>query len=215
MAHGIRISMHPDQFILINSPNFTVFERSKKELMYHGEFLDIMELDTSAKIQIHVGGVYNIKEKSIGRFIRRFSTLDAKVKRRLVVENDDRSYNFNDCLSISKRCHIPMLFDVFHHELNSSGQTINEVFESFTKSWKKRDGVPMVDYSSQSPGVQKGRHAQTIDIEHFNHFLSATHPWNFDIMLEIKDKEASALKAIQAAHKDVRFKPNPTHYSNP
>ncbi|HUV02937.1 MAG TPA: hypothetical protein VMW67_05800 [Desulfobacteria bacterium] len=55
--HGIRISLHPDQFTLINSVNTEVFERSVKELLYHAEVLDLMELDTTAKIQLHVGGV--------------------------------------------------------------------------------------------------------------------------------------------------------------
>jgi UV DNA damage endonuclease len=54
--NSIRISMHPNQFTLINSINDEIFARSKKELKYHAEILDLMKLDTSAKIQIHVGG---------------------------------------------------------------------------------------------------------------------------------------------------------------
>jgi UV DNA damage endonuclease len=49
-THGIRISMHPGQFTLINSVNSEVFERSVKELLYHAQVLDLMELDMTAKI---------------------------------------------------------------------------------------------------------------------------------------------------------------------
>ena len=59
--------MHPDQFTLINSPNEDNFTRSERELLYHCEVLDRMKLDVSAKVQIHIGGVYNDKEKSTKR----------------------------------------------------------------------------------------------------------------------------------------------------
>ena len=203
--YGIRISMHPDQFTLINSVDNRVFETSLKELIYHAQVLDLMEFDTSAKVQIHVGGVYGNKEKSTKRFIERFEKLDETIKRRLVIENDDRNYSLEDCLRINAETGIPVLFDVFHHEFNNSGETIREAFEVFTKTWKEKDGIPMVDYSSKQRGERKGKHAESIDLEQFKKFLEETKPFDFDIMLEIKDKEKSALKAIKAASQDDRL----------
>lgn len=194
--HGIRISMHPDQFTLINSVDSAVFDRSEKELLYHTRVLDVMELDTSAKIQIHVGGVYEDKEKSIERFIKRFGELDEGIRRRLVIENDDTRYSLKDCLQIHAETGIPVLFDVYHHELNNSGETIPEAFTLFTKTWGEDDGVSMVDYSSQEPGKRRGKHAESIDVEHFTKFLEEARDFDFDTMLEIKDKERSALKAV-------------------
>ena len=43
---------------------------------------------------------------------------------------------------------------------------------------------------------KKGRHAQTIDTTSFEKFLNETAGLDFDMMLEIKDKEKSALKAL-------------------
>ncbi len=131
-GHNIRISMHPDQFTLINSVDTEIFERSVKELRYHAQILDLMELDPSAKIQIHVGGVYGNKAMNIQRFITRFSTLDEGVRRRLVIENDGKLYSVKDCLQIHRETGIPVLFDAYHHELNNSGETIREAFELFT-----------------------------------------------------------------------------------
>jgi len=201
----MRISMHPDQFTLINSLDNRVFENSVRELVYHAQVLDLMELGTSAKIQIHVGGVYGDKETSMRRFVERFEILDEIVKRRLVIENDDRRYNLKDCLRISAEVGIPILFDVFHHEVSNSWETLKEAFGLFAPTWKPEDGLPMVDYSSQLPSDIKGKHAETLNLGIFREFLEETRLFDFDVMLEIKDKEMSALKAIEIASQDDRF----------
>jgi UV DNA damage endonuclease len=205
-THGMRISMHPDQFTLINSIRTEVFERSLKELMYHVQVLDLMELDMSAKIQIHVGGVYDNKAKSMQRFIRRFNDLDERIQKRLVIENDDTLYTLEDCLQIHRETGIPVLFDVYHHELNNTGETVREAFELFTKTWTEKDGVPMVDYSSQQPHGRKGKHAESIDLNSFKQFIKETEDFDFDIMLEIKDKEKSAVKAVDLLKAEGRVR---------
>ncbi len=204
-SHQMRISMHPDQFTLINSQDRGVFRRSVKELFYHCQVLDLMRLDRSAKIQMHVGGVYGDKRKSMGRFTRRFSLLDRKIRRRLVIENDDRNYNLRDCVNIHEKTGVPVIFDSFHHELNSSGESIARAIQDVTETWSKSDGVPVVDYSSQQPGKRKGKHAESIDLKQFERFLRETNLHDLDIMLEIKDKEASAIKAVKAAWPDSRL----------
>jgi len=64
----------------------------------------------------------------------------------------------------------------------------------------------MIDYSSQYIGtindhnqmiVRRGKHTLTIDPMSFEKFLKETKSLDFDIMLEIKDKEKSALKALE------------------
>ena len=146
-------------------------------------------------------------KKSIERFLTRFSKLDNFVLRRVVVENDDKLFDVNDCLRINKQTQIPVLLDVFHHKLNNSGNlTLEESFRSTSKTWSgKRDGLPMVDYSSQEPNGSPRQHSETIKIEDFELFLKQTEPFDFDIMLEIKDKEKSAVKAIDLATKAGRI----------
>ena len=208
IKNRMRISMHPDQFTLINSIKEEIFERSKKELIYHAEILDLMELDKSAKIQIHVGGAYGDKQKSIERFIERFDELDDSVVQRLVIENDDKLYDLNDCLKINAEIHIPILFDNFHNKLhNSATPTKHESFKLAMKTWnEKTDGLPMVDYSSKKDNGSPRQHAETINIEDFDLFLKQTMPFDFDLMLEIKDKEKSAIKAVELAIRDERVK---------
>ncbi len=146
---GMRLSMHPDQFTLINSLDEEIFKRSVRELMYHADVLDLLSASRSHKIQIHVGGVYGDKEKSMARFISRYRSLPVKVRRRLVIENDDRLYSIADCLKIHGRVGVPVVLDTLHHRIINEGESIRAAFMKICPTWKKADGLPMVDYSSQ------------------------------------------------------------------
>lgn len=202
---GMRISMHPDQFTLINSLDEGIFARSTAELAYHARVLDLLGLGRTARIQLHAGGVYGDKPASLDRFCLRFERLDEPVRRRLVVENDDRLFSVADCLEISRRTGVPVLFDSFHHQLNNRGETMAEALALAAATWGKRDGPPMVDYSSQKRGERRGSHAESIDLRHFSRFIAATGDMDLDIMLEIKDKEKSALRAREQLVKMKRI----------
>jgi UV DNA damage endonuclease len=204
--HDMRISMHPDQFVLINALDPGIVERSVSELEYHAAVLDAMGLGEPAKVQIHIGGVYGDRPASLERFVGRYRTLPPGVQRRLVIENDDRSYTVEDCLAISVKTGVPVLFDIFHHEVNSSGGTVADNLRIVSRTWHGNDGVPMVDYSSQEPGKRRGNHAQTLDEHHFRQFLEESRGFDLDIMLEIKEKEKAAVKALALAGGDIRLK---------
>lgn len=203
-AQDIRISMHPDQFVVLNSPNERIVKSSINELKYHCEVLDAMGLDETAKVQIHVGGVYGNKEKAIDRFIETYNRIDNAIIRRLVIENDDHLYPLRDCIEINQQTRIPIVLDTFHHGLLSNGESLEFALKQAIKTWdERRDGLPIVDYSIQNirrgrdDMERRGKHADRIDIMMFRRFLDVSQGLDFDIMLEIKDKEKSALKALQ------------------
>ncbi|MDP3564479.1 MAG: UV DNA damage repair endonuclease UvsE [Methanoregula sp.] len=203
--HGFRISMHPDQFVLLNAPDPAVFRRSIADLVYQTQVLDFMGLDQTAKVQIHVGGVYGDKPLSMDRFVMKYELLDPGIRNRLVIENDERLYTIEDCLAIHERTGIPVIADSFHHALHNHGEQFADLQKPLRKTWKARDGIPMVDYSSQEPGKRVGAHAEHIVPEEFRQFLHDTRKADFDIMLEIKDKETSALSALGVARDDPRL----------
>ena len=205
MENKLRISMHPDQFIVLNSIREDVVKRSVEELVYHCEVLDLMILDYTAKIQLHIGGAYGNKEKAMYSFIKNFNLLNNKIKKRLVIENDDKIYSLKDCLYLSNKIKIPVLFDAFHHSVLNNNEKVNDCIKKASKTWMKKDGIPMADYSSQEPNNKAGKHAEKIDLNHFKKFIDLTKPYDFDIMLEIKDKEKSALKVIKLLENDLRF----------
>jgi len=196
ISNKMRISMHPDQFVLINSLRDDVIEKSIAELKWHCEFLDSLSLLDDAKVQIHIGGVYNDKKRAIERFIKNYNKLSGKIKKRLVIENDDKLFSLQDCLFVSQKTSIPVLFDSFHHTCLKNGESFLEAIKLASKTWLKKDGILMTDYSSQDPGERKGKHVKSIDLKDFESYINLTKSIDFDIMLEIKDKEKSALKAL-------------------
>jgi UV DNA damage endonuclease len=203
--YGFRISMHPDQFVLLNAPDKGVLQRSIADLEYQVQVLDLMGLDSSAKVQVHVGGVYGDKPAAIHRFVHQYDLLDEVIRDHLVIENDERSYTLTDCLAIHEQTGIPVIADTFHHSLFNNGEQLLSLLDPVRKTWKPHDGIPMIDYSSQEPGKRAGAHAMHIVKEEFLQFLKKTSPADFDIMLEIKDKEKSALAALALARDDPRL----------
>jgi UV DNA damage endonuclease len=95
--------------------------------------------------------------------------------------------------------------DSFHHSLLNNGEVFGDLLEPVRRTWKIADGIPMVDYSSQEPEKRAGAHAEHIFADNFRQFLATTWPADFDIMLEIKDKETSALEALGIAKGDPRL----------
>jgi UV DNA damage endonuclease len=195
----MRISMHPDQFIVLNSKKEEVVQRSMKELSYHAALLNAMGLDSSAKIQLHVGGVYDNKQSSMDRFINHYELLPLRVKERLVIENDERCYSIKDCLEINRKIHIPVLLDFFHHQIYNHDEHFRTILHQAAETWNKIDGIPMIDYSSQEKNQKTGKHTTHIDKNNFYSFLNNISSIDADVMLEIKDKEKSALEAIEIA----------------
>jgi UV DNA damage endonuclease len=203
--NNIRISMHPDQFIVLNATNHVVVNRAIAELRYHADVLDLMKIDNTAKIQLHIGGVYNNKPQSKQRFVEHYNALDNRIKQRLVIENDDRSYSVQDCLDLHNKCGFPVLFDYYHHQLLNNKESLPTILKDILSTWKKNDGLPLVDYSSKRKDDRIGAHTEHIDIKDFKRFIDDSKPFDFDIMLEIKDKENSALKARDLLINDPRF----------
>lgn len=194
-SHKMRLSMHPGQFTVLNSPSQDIVNRAIKDLEYHTKFLDSLNLDSSNKIILHVGGVYDSKEDSITRFINTYNQLSQNIKNRLIIENDDKNYSIDDVLYISSQTSIPVVFDNLHNEcFCNNNYTLKEILDRVSKTWQEKDGVPKTHYSQQDVNKKIGSHSKSIKIEPFLSYLSIAKPYNIDIMLEVKDKDFSAIK---------------------
>ncbi len=196
-ANGMRVSMHPGQYTVLNSNRHDVVERSILELEYHTNVLNLMNQGPDAKIVLHVGGVYGDRENAMRRFVETYQGLPDSVKDRLIIENDERSYTVADCISIHEETGVPVVLDNLHHEANNHGESIVTAFETVRRSWTSSDDPPIVHYSTQEPGGRPGKHALSIDSQHFQTFLDSFRRYDFDVMLEVKDKERSAIEGIR------------------
>lgn len=198
-AHGMRLSAHPGQFVLLNSPSESVVEASVAELAYHADMMEAMGAGDDAKLQIHVGGVYGDRPTALDRFCERWERLPEPIRRRLAIENDERQFGLADCLELHRRTGVPVIFDTFHHSILNAGEPVGEAMRMAAATWSEADGPLMVDYSSQDPTKQTGAHCVSVDPDDLRAMLEATRDVDYDLMLEIKDKEASALIALEVA----------------
>lgn len=198
-ANRLRVSMHPGQFTVLNSPRREVVENSVKELAYHTTFLDALGIDDTHKIVIHLGGVYDDKTQSLKRFMQNSADLDDRIKTRLVIENDERCYTIADALSASQAIGVPVVFDVFHHRWNPALQSsdLRSIIQRSAATWRKRDGRAKIHYSNQWPGQPSGTHSKSISISKFRDFYRQIRDLDIDVMFEVKDKERSVLKVMQ------------------
>lgn len=195
--NNIRLSMHPGQYTVLNSPKIDVVERAIDDLSYHCRFLDALKLGANSKIVLHIGGVYGNKTAAVQRFISVYQQLAPNIKSRLVIENDDRQYNIADVFEIGKSQGIPVVFDNLHHQINPcEKKTQQEWLQAVSATWGKEDGPQKIHYSQQEKGKRPGSHSATINPEIFLQFYSKLQVPLPDIMLEVKDKNLSAVKCI-------------------
>lgn len=204
---NIRVSMHPGQYTVLNSPNNDVVTKCIADLNYHAKVLDSLGTGTKSKIVLHIGGIYNNKNQAITRFLVNYQMLDDAVKSRLVIENDDKSYNISDVLDIGDCLNIPVIFDNLHHKINGNDKQVSEFYwvDKCKQTWKDKDGNQKIHYSQQNPLKNPGSHSESIEINEFLQFYEKVDRKDIDIMLEVKDKNLSAVKCISYLKKNGLF----------
>ncbi|WP_085829109.1 UV DNA damage repair endonuclease UvsE [Clostridium massiliodielmoense] len=197
--NDIRVSMHPGQYTVLNSPSQEVVDKSIKDIEYHAKFLESLDLDYTHKIVLHVGGVYSEKDNAICRFKNNFEKLSVTAKKRLIIENDEKMYNIEEVLSLCKELNIPAVFDNLHHKFNLSlDNNLDEIFKNVISTWKIEDGKPKIHYSDEDFAKKRGAHSNFVDIKNFLSYYDKIKKYDVDIMLEVKDKDISAIKCIKA-----------------
>lgn len=197
----IRVSMHPGQYTVLNAKDGDVVHRAVLDLAYHARILDLLGTGPDSKIILHVGGVYGNREEALARFAANYSLLDEAIRRRLIIENDERSYTAGEVLTLGLRLGIPVVFDNLHHALNPGDESLSDAawIAAARKTWKAPDGNQKIHYSQQAPGRRPGSHSDTIAADVFLDFVHSLDDPKPDIMLEVKDKNLSAVKCVLCA----------------
>jgi UV DNA damage endonuclease len=203
----MRVSMHPGQYTVLNSPNQDVVKRAVDDLNYHNRVLCSLETGIEHKIVLHVGGVYGDKEQALLRFRENYRLLDETVRQRLVIENDDRSYTVEDVLQLGVSLNIPVVYDNLHNSVNpcDPGKSDRDWIEACAKTWRGKDGPQKIHYAQQDYSKKPGAHSATIRTDEFMDFINGLGSRDIDIMLEVKDKNSSALKCIRCISAQPRI----------
>ncbi len=195
--NDFRVSAHPDHYTLINPINRKVLIESVKDLDYHVKVYERMGLsDYRYKLVMHVGGLYKDKTGSIERFKENFLNLPDRIRKRIILENDDKSYTASDVLGICRELKIPMVLDIHHHNCNNNGESLAELLPYVFNTWNGEHFYPKLHFSSPKNCKAFRSHADDIDLKEFAGFLNMAVKAgrDFDVMLEAKNKELALLK---------------------
>lgn len=200
LENDFRISAHPDHFTLINSNSPEVIKASIKDLDYHVRVFEAMGLSNyKYKLVLHVGGLYKDKAGSMERFKENFILLPDRIRNRIILENDDKSYTAEDVLSICEELKIPMVLDVHHYNCINYGTQLKELLPRIFDTWKEEAYVPKIHFSSPKSPKDFRSHGDYISPEEFFEFLQISKQYNrdFDVMLEAKKKDDALFKLIK------------------
>jgi UV DNA damage endonuclease len=212
---GLRLSMHPSQFVVLNSPEESLVRKSVADLEAAARFLDCMDLGPEAVLIIHVGGTYGDHKTGCDRWVETYETLPEPVRRRLVLENDDIRYSAADVLDIHERTGVPLVFDNLHFWCNNPERLdMAETLARFLTTWPP--GVrPKIHFSSPHTGYREATrknkttgkpetvllppvwtgHADFVNpFEFITLMRMAADMPAFDVMLEAKAKDAALLR---------------------
>jgi UV DNA damage endonuclease len=184
---GIRLSMHPGQYIYPGSLKPEVVERSMTELHYVARVFDILGAPDGVAV-LHMGGAYADKHESAARFVRSL-TSETRVLRYLALENDERVWTVAEIVRAARALGIPAIADAFHHDLNPGGLTLREALDLSLPTWEPRDVRPKLHLSSQDPAKQAGAHAYSVDARDWEILVEALDGREADVMVEAKGKE--------------------------
>lgn len=187
LKENMRLSMHPDQFTVLNSLRPDVVKSSMEYLVYHADFLEAVSGDDMI---LHVGGVYGDKPAAMMRFIHVANSLPDKVKTYLRIENDDKSYNIYELLSISEQTGLPVVFDFHHHRCLVDDHVTKDLLDKIFSTWT---GIPKVHISSGKRHPKDRSHSHYIDDDDKS-WVYMLEQYDVDIMIEAKGKEKTLLK---------------------
>jgi UV DNA damage endonuclease len=168
-AHGHRITTHPGPFHILGSPQDHVVDNSLVSLERHSELFDLMGFAPSFenKINIHIGSTYGDKDGTIERWLKNYDRLSDSVKKRLVIENDDKASMYS-VRELYERVHtqidIPITFDYWHHTFNTGDLSEREAFFLARSTWEKHNVTQCTHYSES-----RRREYQTLVERMFDH----------------------------------------------
>lgn len=139
LEKGLRLVLHPDQFVVLSSDSENVVANSVKILKMHAKTMDLLKQPRSewAAMNIH-GGKGNRTDKLVAEIEK----LPEEIRSRITFENDEYAYSSAEILEVCRRANVPMVFDAHHHICrenleNYNEPSVEETFWAARETWKK------------------------------------------------------------------------------
>jgi UV DNA damage endonuclease len=157
----IRLSFHPDQFVVLNSESEAVVTSALKEMEHHALIANLIGAEA---LTLHAGGGVGGVEKALARLDKGVDRLSAAARGLLALENDDRTYGPAQLLPFCEAREIAFVYDVHHHRCNPDEMSVGEASERAAATWNGRE--PWMHLSSPRDGWSSSNprsHAEYID----------------------------------------------------
>jgi len=189
IASGIRVVVHPDQFVVLSSDNPEVIANSIKILQMHAMIMDKLGLPRSpwAMIEIHGG-----KSDRSERLVEVIRNLPEAIRSRLALENDEYAYSAEEILAVCRKAGIPMVFDAHHHVIHEKldsyeHPSVAQMQAAARTTWPKQEWQ-LVHISNGREAFGDRNHSDLITVMPSSY---SNAPW---IEIEAKLKEEAIAK---------------------
>ena len=214
-ANDVRLSFHPDQFVVLASDREEVVNKSIEEFEYHCDMVRWMGYGKTFqdfKVNVHISG-----RKGPQGIRDVYNRLSPEARNTLTLENEEYTHGLLDCLSLSDL--VPTVMDIHHNWIREGTyiQPNDALVQRVIDSWR---GVrPTMHYSVSREDVL-GSHPRHILPDHGaliaagyskqklrahsdQYWNDAVNDWaltfleNFDTMCESKWKNLASFKLFE------------------
>lgn len=221
--HNVRLSFHPDQFVVLASDREEVVNKSIEEFEYHvdmAKWMGYCREFQDIKINVHISG-----RKGPQGIRDVFSRLSPEARNTLTLENEEYTHGLSDCLSLSDL--VPTVLDI-HHNWIREGEYIDpnsDLVKKVVDSWRgtrptlhysvSREDVLVGHSGSQRPDhtslIAEGYSKQKLRAHSDYYWNESVNDWaltfldKFDMMCESKAKNLASYKLYEKAKQDGIF----------
>ena len=214
-ANDVRLSFHPDQFVVLASDREEVVNKSIEEFEYHCDMVRWMGYGKTFqdfKVNVHISG-----RKGPQGIRDVYNRLSPEARNTLTLENEEYTHGLLDCLSLSDL--VPTVMDIHHNWIREGTyiQPNDALVQRVIDSWR---GVrPTMHYSVSREDVlgshprhilpdhgaliNEGHSKQKLRAHSDYYWNDAVNDWaltfcdNFDIMCESKAKNLASFKLFE------------------
>jgi len=190
-TRGIRLSFHPDQFVVINSERAEVVRSSVEELEYQAGTAEMVGADT---VVFHGGSAAGGVPAAVERLARGLDLLSDRARRVVALENDDHRFTPADLLPLCRKFGVPLVYDAHHHRCHPDGLSVDEATDLAAATWGERE--PYAHISSPRDSWNGGNprpHADFIDIADFPRSWFGR---RMTVDVEAKQKERAVIRLL-------------------
>src|SRR5207248_1036870 len=132
----VRLSFHPDQFVVPGSLSPAVSRSSLGELEHQAEMAVLVGAE---QLTIHGGGAQGGKGPALDRLRAALDRLSPRGRALVVLENDDRTYTPADLLPVCRASGLRFVYDVHHHRCLPDGLDVHEATAAAIETWRGRE----------------------------------------------------------------------------